>query len=442
MLYHWKRLFLPLAMGVSFAAATSMLAQEPINEDEWYDPSDWFDGNNYEYDDTLGLDYSYYDDEIGDLASDWDYDWAYEPGDFDYGMWDDYDGYAYYDDLYDEGDEWFEDENGLYEDDDDLLAEDDGLYEDDGWFEDDYDFYDNDVGEAPEYEEGYDWGFNRGYGTRSGWTQGQDQRQRASMRRGAGNQKQVSGTLERFRTLTLDNSQGRSRRFTVAQVELNDGRDVLVAFDPGRSINLNEGNQFQAKGTVGRINGRRVLMADMIRTSGQRYNVSPASLQRAQGSSMRPRRARVEGSRKARTSEGENTFLLLRFEDGTTAIVDLGPETIFDQLQRSTSSNSGQRYNYGNYTYGYEYPGQGSVSSERTRTMTGTITDLDTRDNSITVENWAGYNWHFEVPRASENLSQLRRGQEVRVDFAFENGDWTAYNIQPQRQRQRQASRE
>lgn len=69
-------------VSVSDWTATPVLAQYDFEEnewygeyeDEWYDPTDWFDGNNYEFDDSWGYyDGSYYDDDY------YDDDWYYRP---------------------------------------------------------------------------------------------------------------------------------------------------------------------------------------------------------------------------------------------------------------------------------------------------------------------------------------------------------------------------
>jgi len=100
-------------------------AGEGIHEEEWYDPTDWFDdddgGNRVDYE----YDYSnYYGDD------DWDYDYGY---DYDY----DYDDQVGYDWGYDDE---YEFENQAYWDDDIGYDYD---YEDDYGFDDEADWYEN-----------------------------------------------------------------------------------------------------------------------------------------------------------------------------------------------------------------------------------------------------------------------------------------------------------
>ena len=301
--------------GASLLALPSALAQN--NEDEWYDPTDWFDGNNYEYDDSIGLDYSYYDDEIGTDT------WGYN--DYDYG-WND--GYDYGDNDYDWG------------------LNDNGDYDNEWGFDNDFSEWDEGVGSSGVYDEGSgfddDWGYNRGYGTEQSWESdrrsSQSRQGQSNMRQSSSNQRnqsqarqtRVSGTLERSRQLTVKDNQQRDTQFTVAQVEQQNGRDVLVAFkgrDHQNRLNLQNGNQLSAQGKVIRINGRRVLLADQIRTNGRSFDVRQVSAQEMrQSHSQTPERGRVQQTRRYRNDQGhEHTIMLIQFENGRTALVDLGP---------------------------------------------------------------------------------------------------------------------
>ena len=333
-----SRKLMSLLMGASLLGFSTAMAQQ--SEDEWYDPTDWFDSNNYEYDDSLGLDYSYWDDEtdygIGDQG--------YGFNDYEY----DDNGFGYGDTDWGANDQqwgWNENEWG-YDYGDENWGSDDWGYNNDAWGDDDG------VGGYGDYDAGYDWGFNRGYGTQSSWQQsGQQNRgSAASSQSGSdsslGKQCAVSGTLERARNLSMRGRQNKQTRLTVAQVELQDGRDVLVAFKTQpqqrqRQLNLQPGQQIQARGKIGTISGRRVLMADQIRKNGRTFDVRQISSQRSQGtgspgqfqsgsSSQQPERGQVRGSRRVRSNQGdEHTLLLIQFENGRTALVDLGPNAQF-----------------------------------------------------------------------------------------------------------------
>lgn len=116
---------------------------EGLHEEEWYDPSDWFDfdeGVEYEQDD-----WSYYD-----------YDWG------GYDTW--YDGYdeGWYDDGYVYDDTWYDDEY-WYEDEDWY----DPYVYDDLWYYDDHYVYDGD------YDAWYERGTWDDYYTSDDWFGGE-----------------------------------------------------------------------------------------------------------------------------------------------------------------------------------------------------------------------------------------------------------------------------
>ncbi len=108
---HWTALAVLLAIGLAIAPVAPAQDIE-VEEQEWYDPSDWFDDSpdveydwwedeyEYEYDDDWGDDDGYdYDDDWGyDYGYDYDDDWGYNYG-YDYDYW---------------TDDWYDDE-GVWE---------------------------------------------------------------------------------------------------------------------------------------------------------------------------------------------------------------------------------------------------------------------------------------------------------------------------------------
>ena len=113
------------------------------------------------------------------------------------------------------------------------------------------------------------------------------------------------------------------------------------------------------------------------------------------------------------------------------------------QRSQRSSQNQGRSggYEYDNYTYDYQFNSPQSqrnqqASTEKTRTMSGTVSSINRNNDTITIENWAGHEWTFHLPQdqrgSQTRFSQLRQGQEVKVDFAYENGEWRAFNIERQ----------
>lgn len=92
----------PLLVAGNLSAQDYVPGAGYIAEDEWYDPSDWFDGNDLETEDYYDGDADAYADDY--YYDDYDFDDHYGDG---YG---DYDNY-YTDDWYDDGgdfDDWYD----------------------------------------------------------------------------------------------------------------------------------------------------------------------------------------------------------------------------------------------------------------------------------------------------------------------------------------------
>ena len=343
--------------AVSLTCASARAA----SYDEWYDPTDWFDGNNYEYDSNLGLDYSYYDDDSWTSSG------------------------------YDGSDDYWSDSNYDY-----------GYNDDWG--------YDNDsaIGGYGDSEIGYDWGFNRGYGEASSWSEGNQQssqsRQNASSQKSNQKQRTVSGTLERSRNMNFKNKQNQPTRLTVSQLELQDGRDVLVAYrtQTGRSMNISEGDRVKATGKVVRINGRRVLLADQLQAGGQTFNVrQPLSGNRGSQSSAyrsssnsQPQRGRVEQTRNVRSEDGDKTLLFIRLQDGRTAIVDLDPHM---SLSGGNTSNTGSAPGTSS-----ESSGSKSGKSSSSGTSSSSSKSSDSGNSSDSESNFNPSSWPSNVIAPSD----------------------------------------
>jgi hypothetical protein len=117
--------------------APGAFAQYQYESEEWYDPGDWMDTNNWDYDydyyddgyyNSGYADNSYYDNDFGwnnEYGDDWDDDGGMG-WDNEYGYGSDYTGYGYDDYNYDY-DTWDYDNDsfGYYSDD---------WYSDDDWF--------------------------------------------------------------------------------------------------------------------------------------------------------------------------------------------------------------------------------------------------------------------------------------------------------------------
>ena len=267
---------LGLALGLS---ALPLRAQ--MNEDEWYDPTDWFDGNNYEYDDALGLDYG------PDLLAGEE---SYTSDVYGYSLHYNYNIPA-------------ERSAGSLE----------------GWH---YQW----LPRRDDWE--LDYGWHSGFYDITPETDERQPRHRASERDPASQRRTVRGTVQQVQHLNLENRDGKRDTRSVAKVEMKDGRSVLIDFGSARQepeFQLQQGDRLVATGTTGRINGRRVLFANNARLDGQRFSMDRAESRSRSGTET------ISGTLEGLTrvslenSSGEvRHFVKFILNYGRTCLTDLG----------------------------------------------------------------------------------------------------------------------
>lgn len=285
-------IFLPLIAGAF------ILRADPYNQDEAFDPGDWFDGNNYEYDDTLDLDltpnYGYldgyqregsesigYDAESAYRSEVYGRDPGYQPGNTaDYG---------WHYDWNDRKNEWVADY---------------------GWHTSKYDYSSNDASLSAAVT-----------GTTARQAPSDESRRRA-----------VQGTIEQVRNLHLGNRSGTARTHSVARLRMEDGRSILVDFGEKLrtpEFHLNNGADVTIKGRTGRINGRHVLFATEASVDGQPFTID-RSTRKSQGQSQSQAatlagRVQDVSTLYLNNEAGETErFVKIAFEDGRMCLVDLG----------------------------------------------------------------------------------------------------------------------
>lgn len=286
-----------ILLGLSFAAFS--LRADPLNEDEAYDPTDWFDGNNYEYDDTLNLDV-----------------FGSQNGYYDYDVSDSNDANTWYDS------EWNEPASDLDTVDPSYIS--DPTMRDYGWH-----YQWNPTNNR--WESDYGWH----YGNYDYVPEQNDQRRNRSQR-GSSNanqqntgKKTVRGVVQHVQTLTLRDRTGADRRHAIAKVNLRDGRSFLVDFGEKQQnlrLQIDAGEEVEITGNVGRISGRRVLFATSARVDGQNYTV-----QRQNRTSSANQIANISGRVQdvapiyLNTEAGRSKrFVKLSLQNGNVHLVDLG----------------------------------------------------------------------------------------------------------------------
>lgn len=297
------------------AQAGTALGQN-YNEDEWYDPTDWFDGNNYEYDDNLDLDYgrdAYGTGLYGYEDYEYDYDYGFDEDYlYDSNDWRDYDyDYRFYDDLsYGWHYQWDPTQSRWVRE--------------FGYYDDYYDY-----NPQPTRRE-----------------MNQTLRQAPQQ----GNQRVVRGQIDYVRPLNLTDPSGNIARHSAAQVRFEDGRWVTV--DLGRDqrnlrASLNKGDRIVVRGQRGQINGRQVLMANQIQINGRNYQLSrSAQRQVQQQPRQQPPQASNWQSQLTKFITGrviiarpvrfgtfpDRNYVQLQLSNGQTIMVDLGTRISLEDL--------------------------------------------------------------------------------------------------------------
>ncbi len=283
---------------------------QSYNEDEWYDPSDWFDGNNYEYDDASGRG-----------ADDYDYDWGYS-------------GYPAY-------------SSGTPD------------YATRYW----RDTYDYDRSTADQDQQRQQTTATNRQDQPSQRAQSQQAQQTPRTAQDQSDQPRIfAGYIDGFREVNVRDRQGARDRFTVVRLRLRDGSTANV--DLGQrlalgDLNLEKGDYLRAHGQQRTISGQQVILADKILADGREHRISrsgsgatggqqqasqsaqpsrsPQSRPSAEASQENPSaqsgrassslRGTVESFRRVAVEGSKNGHTLVRvtMENGSSQIVDLGP---------------------------------------------------------------------------------------------------------------------
>jgi predicted DNA-binding antitoxin AbrB/MazE fold protein len=142
----------------------------------------------------------------------------------------------------------------------------------------------------------------------------------------------VAGSVRELRSQELA---GQEKAHALAKLETSRG---LARVDLGpetevQSLNLKEGDEVAVVGTLGRINGRSVLMAHEIHAGKETIHV-----ERPRSAEMRRFRGTIEDYRNVafEDQDKEHVVARVRLDDGRVATVNLGAE---DKLQSADLEN-------------------------------------------------------------------------------------------------------
>lgn len=264
----WLKTFLQQSSGggsaAAFAAAAGLAVVAPAtaqsgdnyewepgvgyHEEEWYDPTDWFDddydhGDQIDYEETWRIDYN--DD---DYYADWDY-YLDEDDPADYDYWDSpYD----YDAGYDDGADW-----DYYSDEDDPA---------------DYDYWD-----SP-----YDFDYR---------TAADRPLQRF----------ELHGELDAWQRRDLE---GQRNAHTLVRLRMEDGASAVVNLGPNVELDrlrLDGGDMVAVRGVRGSIDGQAVLMAQAVHVDDRTVRMTNWSVGRLAANESRRQGDRTEHDGAAET---------------------------------------------------------------------------------------------------------------------------------------------
>lgn len=285
---HWHRLTSLAASICLFAgfASLPLRAQDEYipagyNEDEWYDPGDWFDGNNIEKDGSDPL--------IGESSDTYEYDpFDYDP--YDYGI-DAYD-YSYTPVVYD------------YYWDPVVLK----------W--------------KPESKN------NQATSSQAG--------NRNQPEGGKKEMATFNGTVDGFRKVQLKNKKGESGDFTFVRISLENGEKRVITLGSKLKIpdiGLNKGDRISVSGQNARMDNQKILVANRITVGDktfqiQRQNRPDAGQQvTVNGTVKKFAKTSLDGSKE------QNLLIRVTLKDGTSNVVDFGKGTTLRDLNVQEGSN-------------------------------------------------------------------------------------------------------
>lgn len=350
----WKRLSFP---GIMLSLVLAVPAFAAPAEDEWYDPTDWFDGNNIEADDTYDgyFDYSYpYDDD-----GDWDR----------YGEWSGYDYDSEYWDRYDWNDSSSTTSSSTASSStggSSTQAQSGSSSSRSGTA--------GSGSSTPDTSVVYTYvlfaepiaGNQQKSGQQKSGQQSSSAAQQSSSGQQASKQSgknssqvaRLNGTIEGLREMNLRRQSGATGPHTIAKIKLENGKSSVVSL--GRSsqlkdLNLQAGDSIQAIGSKGMIDGETVFVAHSLKAKGRMIAANPAirlkqsqdqqQAQSGQGSQAGAMTGGSAGSQTTLTGEvasasrtslgqggNQHTFVDLRLANGNNAILDLGPGASIDKI--------------------------------------------------------------------------------------------------------------
>jgi hypothetical protein len=297
---NWLRLIVGGGSLTLLVSSAAVAQSEPdsragyYTQEEWYDPTDWFDGDNYDwepyYDETwddyewndtwdYGYDYTYdYDDDLADDTTEYSYDPANDTWTNTYGYYGytpTYTPYAYsymitYEPLdEDSGDQANRNRQDRNQSQDRARNQSDRR-----------------SGDQANQRSNRDSRDRARDGTDTNRSRAQDRdRQMESI--------ELRGTVQAFRHTELEEQNGERNTYTLAKVKLDGGDTIVMSLgekDRLERLDLRKGDDVVINGSSGRLGGQKVIIAQRVQANGENVRVN-GRVARVDGSMRKDREA-------------------------------------------------------------------------------------------------------------------------------------------------------
>lgn len=181
------------------------------------------------------------------------------------------------------------------------------------------------------------------------WTEDTSNQQQASNRNNRSSDRQTArlqGTIDGFRQVDLTDQKGVKESHSFVKVNLQDGKSRVISLGSDKSVgelDLEKGDRISVSGPVAKVDGRKVILANRIRTGGETFRVqdrnqpdlSQNSQQNRSNQNPITRRGTLEDVTKVdldNQQREDNLVVRLEMKDGRSCVADLGAGTELSDL--------------------------------------------------------------------------------------------------------------
>jgi len=144
---------------------------------------------------------------------------------------------------------------------------------------------------------------------------------------------QLAGTIDGFKQIRMQRLSKQQEDHTFIRVRLENDDAAVVDLGPSRtveSLDLNNGEEIKVRGGMKKLQDRKVVVASMIQSGDEktkfRWNDQKQDSMTASGQVAEARKMQMDGTR------ADHLLVRLELEKGKEIIVDFGPETTMSDL--------------------------------------------------------------------------------------------------------------